>query len=445
MNTTEGAIPAQAGTDRGVGRKSILIAAFGTVVEWYDFTLYLYLAPVLARVFFGGSGDSLVLTFALFAAAYLMRPIGAMVFGHYGDRLGRRKALMVSAALMAVAMAGTAVLPGSASIGWLAVVLLLLLRCLMGVSVGGEFSGILIYLMESAKPRNRGYAASWASANSEIGALLAVGVAALLSSELTQAQVDSWGWRVAFGVGAVLAAMMLLLRKGLRETPVFERIQATSKIAKSPLLEVLRTQRPALGMAFAITTISAITYYLNITYVSTFLTGVGHATSGSALQLSTVAALVVLVVTPFFGWLSDRTGRRPMMIWLTVITAVTTPALFMMLMVPNTSVALAGAVALAIPAAALTAVTSSAIPEQFAAAGRFSAMAIGYNTATAIFGGLSPLIATLLINTTGWQLAPAVYVSVIAVLVLPIVWRMKETARIELPDTATAKLDLSRN
>ncbi|WP_051342755.1 MFS transporter [Pseudonocardia spinosispora] len=435
MSSTD-AGPAGDGADPGRRRRAMLVAAFGTVVEWYDFTLYLYLAPTLAIVFFGGDTNSLIWTFGVFAAAYLMRPVGALVFGQIGDRVGRRQSLIASAVLMSIAMLLTAALPGASSIGWVAGALMLLLRCLMGFSVGGEFSGILVYLLERSRDHNRGYVTSWACANSEIGALLAVGASSVLSVTLSPADLQSWGWRVAFVLGGVLAAIMLVLRHGLDESPVFERLRRDGKLPHTPVLDVLRTQRTAVLIAFAITSLSAVTYYLNITFVSTYLTDFVHTPTATALGLSTLAAVVVLVVTPFAGALSDRMGRRSLTIALAVLAAISTPLLFALLGTGANGLVVTGALLLAAPAAAVTSIAASAIPEQFVAAGRFSAMAIGYNTATAVFGGLSPLVATILIEVSGWKLAAAFYVTVIALLVLPVLWVMPETAGVRLHDTA---------
>ena len=292
----------------------MLVAAFGTVVEWYDFTLYLYLAPVLTRVFFGGNEESLLWTFGVFAAAYGMRPIGAMVFGHLGDRIGRKQSLVFSAVLMAIAMLLTAFIPSPGVIGWGAPALLFLLRCVMGFSVGGEYTGILVFLLESAPRKKRGYITSWAAANSEIGTLLAVGLSTLLIATLSQNQLDAWGWRVMFVIGAFLAATMMFLRSHLEETASFERMKKQGGEAKSPLKDVIRHQPKAVWMAFTIGTLGTISYYLNITYVPTFLTEEVKAPGASTLLISTVAAAVVLLVTPFFGLWSDKTGRKPMTI-----------------------------------------------------------------------------------------------------------------------------------
>src|SRR3954454_3593188 len=182
--------------------RSLAVAAFSTIVEWYDFTLYLYFATVLARVFYGGGSGSLLLTLGGFAIAYLMRPLGAVFFSHIGDRRGRRHMMLLSVALMTAAMLATALLPTRAAIGPASGWLLLLLRCIMGFSVGGEYTGVVAYLLEGAPARQRGLITSSASAASEVGGLLAVGVAALTVACLSEADLQAWGWRIPFFFGA---------------------------------------------------------------------------------------------------------------------------------------------------------------------------------------------------------------------------------------------------
>src|SRR5690348_11500437 len=176
-------------------RRSMAIAAFSTIVEWYDFTLYLYFATVLSRVFYGGGANSLLLTLGGFAIAYLMRLLGALFFSHIGDRGGRRRMMLMSVAMMTAAMLVTALLPTRASIGPAAGWLLLVLRCVMGFAVGGEYTGVVAYLLEGAEPRRRGLVTSCASAASEVGALLAVGLSALTVGAMASAELESWGWR----------------------------------------------------------------------------------------------------------------------------------------------------------------------------------------------------------------------------------------------------------
>ena len=210
---TAGASP----TPKKVSRGSLAIASVSTVVEWYDFTLYVYLAPPLARVFFGAGEGALAETLAGFAAAYLLRPLGALAFGQIGDRFGRRRAMLLSVAVMTASMLATAALPTQAQAGAAAGWALLALRCVSSFAVGGEYVGVVAYLLEGAKPERRGLVTSSASATSEIGALLAVGVAALTVGSLSGPDLDAWGWRIPFLVGAALAAGVWFARSWMVE------------------------------------------------------------------------------------------------------------------------------------------------------------------------------------------------------------------------------------
>ncbi len=311
-----------------VHRRSIVVAAFSTVVEWYDFTLYLYFSTVLSRVFFGGGAASLVATLGGFAVAYLLRPVGAVVFGHIADRRGRRPMLLLSMAIMSIATLLTGLLPTQAQIGPTAAWLLLLLRCVMGFSVGGEYTGVVAYLLESAPMKRRGLIASSAAAASEVGALLAVGVSALTVSSMSNAELETWGWRIPFLVGAALAGAVWLARSTMKESPDFERQRSQGTIPRNPLRHALSEQRCGIMRAFAISALGSITYYVGITYVPAFLTSVGSATESESLWLSTIAAVAVIVVTPLVGLLSDRVGRRPVLLVLTVLSLVLPVLLF---------------------------------------------------------------------------------------------------------------------
>src|SRR5690348_2859185 len=254
---------------------SLAVAAFSTIVEWYDFTLYLYFATVLARVFYGGGSGSLLLTLGGFAIAYLMRPLGAVFFSHIGDRSGRRRMMLMSVALMTAAMLATALLPTRAMVGPTAGWLLLFLRCVMGFSVGGEYTGVVAYLLEGAPQGRRGLITSSASAASEIGGLLAVGVSALTVSFMSASDLDRWGWRIPFIVGAALAGSVWVARSTMHESPEFLRQKAKGTIPGVPLRHALANHRAGIARAFSISALGSITYYVGITYVPAFLTSVG--------------------------------------------------------------------------------------------------------------------------------------------------------------------------
>ncbi len=411
-----------------ISRASIAVAAFSTVLEWYDFTLYLYFATVLSRVFFGAGEIALTATLASFAIAYLLRPLGGFVFGHIGDRFGRRRTMLLSVALMTMTMLGTALLPTHAQAGAAAGWLLFLLRCLMGFSVGGEYIAIVAYLLEGAPPNRRGLITSMASAFSEVGGLLAVGVCLLAVNSMSAANLNSWGWRIPFFVGAVLAASVWIARTTMQESPDFERQKASGTAPARPLLYALTNHRAGILRSFAISALGSITYYVGITYVPTFLISAGKMSESESLRLSTTAAVAVILVTPFAGALSDRLGRKPVLIFLSLCSAILPIALFSLMDRGSPSYALFGGVILACVAGAVSAVGAITTAEQFPGEGRISGLALGATTATAIFGGLTPYVAQVLTERTGWALVPGAMIAVVAVCVLPILFALPETA-----------------
>ncbi|QNK03751.1 MFS transporter [Dyella telluris] len=410
-----------------ITRASMVIAALSTVVEWYDFTLYLYIATVLSRVFFGGGEHSLLATLAGFAISYAMRPLGALVFGVIGDRLGRRRTLLLSMAMMTVAMLITALLPDYRHMGMTAGYLLLLLRCLMAFSVGGEYTGVVAYLLEGAQKRHRGLVTSLASAASEIGALLAVGVAALTVALLSRADLDAWGWRIPFFVGAALAGSIWIARSAMQESPDFERQQQRGTVPETPVRDTLTHHRLAIARTFAISALGSITYYVGITYVPAFLSTTGTLGEGESLGLSTVAALAVILVTPWVGSLSDRVGRKPVLFWLALLSAALPLAMFALMAHGSRLQIVLATVVLACVAGGVSAVGAPATAEQFPGEGRLSGLALGVTVATAIFGGVTPFLAELLIRHTGWAAVPGAMIAVIALAVLPVLLTMPET------------------
>jgi MHS family proline/betaine transporter-like MFS transporter len=411
-----------------LSRRSLAVAALSTVVEWYDFTLYLYFATVLSRVFFGGGAASLAVTLGGFAVAYLMRPVGAVFFGHLGDRRGRRPMLLLSMAVMSLAMLLTALLPTEGQIGPAAAWLLIALRCVMGFSVGGEYTGVVAYLLEGAPAGRRGLIASLAAAASEIGALLAVGVSALTVSAMSNEALETWGWRIPFLVGAALAGAVWIARSMMEESPEFERQVSEGTVPANPLRHALTAQRRGVMRAFAISALGSITYYVGITYVPAFLASAGAMAEAESLWLSTIAAVAVILVTPLVGLLSDRVGRRPVLLGLAGLSALLPITLFSIMAGGDWGRALFGAVILAGVAGGVSAVGAVATAEQFTGEGRVSGLAFGATGATAIFGGLTPWLAQALIERTGRAEMPGLMIAAVALCVLPVFLRMRETA-----------------
>ena len=418
---------AVASAGRGMSRRSMAVAAFSTVVEWYDFTLYLYLAAVLSRVFFGGGAATLGATLGGFAIAYLMRPLGAAAFGHVGDRYGRRRMMLLSMGLMTAAMLATALLPTYAQVGPAAGGLLLLLRCVMAFSVGGEYTGVVAYLLEGAREDRRGLVTSSAAAASEVGGLLAAAVAALTVGSMSTPALDAWGWRIPFLVGAALAGTVWIARSAMQESPDFERQAASGTVPESPLRHALLRHPVAIARGFAISALGSITYYVGITYVPAFLSSAGSMTEDDALWLSTAAALVVILVTPLTGALSDRIGRRPVLIAACGCAAVLPIAMFSLMAGASHASTLLGALVLAALGGAVSAVGAVATAEQFPGEGRLTGLALGATAATAIFGGLAPYVAHALMERSGSAMVPGAMIALVALGVLPVLLFMPET------------------
>jgi MHS family proline/betaine transporter-like MFS transporter len=411
----------------GLSRKSVVIAAMSTVVEWYDFTLHLYLATVLSRVFFGGGPASLDVLLVGFAVAYCMRPLGAVVLGYMGDRFGRRRMLLFSMAMMGLAMLGTGLLPTRVQMGPLAGALLLALRCLTAMSVGGEYIGVIAYLVEGAPVARRGLVAASAAAASEVGGLLAAATSAVTVGLLAPSSLDAWGWRIPFFVGAALAGVIWLARSAMEESPDFQRQPARSTVAESPLRIALVHNRSAMLRTFSISALGSIAYYVGITYVPTFLTAVGSLSEGDSLRFSSLAAIVVIFVTPLAGALSDHFGRRPVLICLAICCIVLPLGSFYIMLNGSHAQAMLAALALASVAGGVTAVGVPATAEQFPVHGRLSGLALSGTAATAVFGGAAPVVAQLLTERSSLAIAPGGMIAVVALAVLPVIIAMPET------------------
>jgi MHS family proline/betaine transporter-like MFS transporter len=296
----------------------------------------------------------------------------------------------------------------------------------MGFSVGGEYTGVVAYLLESAPAARRGLVASLAAAASEVGALLAVGLSAITVSAMSDADLQAWGWRIPFLFGACLAGAVWLARSTMVESPDFERQQAEGSVPANPLLHALSNQRWGVARSFAISALGSITYYVGITYVPAFLTSAGAATEADSLWLSTVAAIAVIAVTPLVGLLSDKFGRKPVLLAHAGLSIVL-PASMFSLMTGSTGAALFGAVLLALMAGGVSAVGAVATAEQFSGEARVSGLALGATVATAIFGGFTPYLAQVLIGATGHNEAPGVLIAIVALCVVPVFLRMRET------------------
>ncbi|HEY0420160.1 MAG TPA: MFS transporter, partial [Acetobacteraceae bacterium] len=311
---SQAAIDLRSPAAQAIRRRAIFSCAIGNFFELFDFVLYGFFAVPISQAFFPAGNDALALinTFITFGVGFLFRPLGAVVLGAYGDRHGRRAALVVTIGLMAAATGCTGLIPTYAQIGLVAPVLLLICRCGQGFSTGGEWGGAAAFLVEYAEPGKRGLTGSWQQFSTQIGATGAALAAYLLAHNLAPEAFNSWGWRLPFLFGFLLGPVGYYLRTKVAETPAFERNAEKQAIAPAPLREALATHGTRIVQAFFLSIIGIVANYVMIVFMPTYAVKTLHMDADRALLCATIANLVVMVLTPFTGALSDRVGRRPM-------------------------------------------------------------------------------------------------------------------------------------
>jgi MFS transporter, MHS family, proline/betaine transporter len=419
------------GRGRPTGRRAIFFSSIGEVVEWFDFMVYLSLAPVLARVFFpAASQSSLLVTLAIFGAAFLARPFGAILFGHLGDRFGRKRALVASALLMGLAKLAEGLLPSYATIGYLAPAVFLFARILSGVSLGGEFTGTFVMLFESAEAGRRGITTSLANVMGGLGVFLASALVAILTTHLSPTAMESWGWRVPFFAGALIAAVALIIRTSVPETPLFEQLQTSGKTLRSPLRESLKRQPRAVLLTFAMAAFNALSYYLVVAFVPTYLVSFVKVNHATAMHIATTASAFNVAFIALPAWLSDKFGRKPMLIVGGVGFLFLSYPLYLLLSSRGIASMLLAALAFVALAACFMGPAMTAAMERFTTDVRFSGFAFGYNIGAGVFGGTTPLVATWLIQTTGSLYAPCAYLIAASAIMLIVCLRLRETSRL---------------
>ncbi|MEB8341107.1 MFS transporter [Streptomyces endophyticus] len=420
---------ADAPTDVATLRRSVAAGAVGVFVHWFDWAAYAYLAGTVATVFFpaGDATTGLLAVFGVFAVSFGVRPIGALVFGPLGDKIGRKRTLTLVIFMMSGATLAIGLLPGYDSIGIAAPILLVVLRLVQGFAAGGEFGSAASFLAESAPRRRRGFGVSWLEVGSLLGFLAGSFVFLLLSTGLDEAQLTSWGWRIPFLVAAPLGIIGVVIRNKIEDTPEYRALEANDTVPRSPARELWRTHKRQLLQAAGLMTAMHVPFYAILTYLVTYETDhLGHSADSAAL-LSTVISLVGLVLVPLFGALSDRVGRKPVFIGATAALLVfSTPAFWLM----RTGMAgtWVGGLALGAILAAILGTYAVWSAEVFPTRTRQSGLSISYNVTAALFAGTVPYLMTLLISATGSTLVPGPYLMVFAVGGLVAAVSLKETA-----------------
>jgi MHS family proline/betaine transporter-like MFS transporter len=410
-----GQSPAAAPARHPTLTRTVVAGAVGNVLEWYDFGLFGFLAPVLSRLFLPAEDPlaSLLATYGIFAAGFLVRPAGGVVFGYIGDRVGRKLALELSVLLMAVSTTLLGLLPTYAQAGLTASVLLTVLRLLQGLSVGGEYIGSMSFLAEHAPPGRRAFLGSWSGFSVVLGSLMGSGVAACLTGSLSEAQLTTWGWRLPFLSGALIGVVGMWLRLGVEESPSFLKTREAGGLASNPFAAAVREDLGGILLTLGLTALAAIGFYLPFIWLPTWLAQINRPAlpEHEALIANTVALLALLVLTPLTAWVSDHVGRKPMFFASAVGFAVLSYPLFSLMADGTFTAALWGGLGFAGCSGLFAGCMAATFVELFPTRTRYTGVAVGYNVGQALLGGTAPLIATGLIKLTGDVKAPAFYLA----------------------------------
>jgi MFS transporter, MHS family, proline/betaine transporter len=402
-------------TTAGARKRAVAAATIGSALEWYDFIVYSFFAAMIGKLFFPAAAPNsqLLIGLATFGVGFFMRPLGAIVLGVYGDRRGRRAALSLTIAVMIVGIAILTFTPTYDQIGMLAPVLVVLARLFQGFSAGGEFGGTTSYLSEYSLQHQRGLYVSWQMSSQFMASLLGGLVAALVTGFLSADALAAYGWRIPFAIGLLIGPVGFYIRRRLEDTPAFT---AQTKLADSPLGEALGSHFKVIACGFGMVVLGTVCVYVLVLFLPGYATRQFHLPQSDAFATTAYMSLVAVIWAVIAGWLSDRIGRKPLLLVASIGLVILTYPLFAFFAAqPSLTRLLIIQTVFALLIATYTAVSPALLAELFPTRVRNTALALSYNIAVAIFGGFGQLIVAWLIIHTGDVLSPAYYVTAASV------------------------------
>ena len=416
-------------------RRIIVASLIGTSLEWYDFFIYgTAAALVFNKVFFPGFEPLVgtLLAFATYAVGFVARPFGGVVFGHYGDKLGRKNVLIFTLLLMGVSTFLIGVLPTYATIGVAAPILLVALRFLQGLGLGGEWGGAVLMTLESGDPKRRGLNASWPQVGVPIGLLLANGVLSLMGAVTSDSAFQSWGWRVPFLLSGVLVLVGLWIRLTISESPLFRELETSDTKARAPIVDVLRTYPKRVLLAIGARVGVDVAFYSFVLFITTYVVTYLKLPDSYALNAVLIAAACQVVLIPWFGVLSDRFGRRPVYLFGAIGAAVWVFVFFALLDTGSfVLIVLATVVALVLHAA-MYGPQASFIAEMFPTRVRYTGASMGYQLAGILGGAVAPIVSVALLDRYDTSLVVSLYVVAMLAITAACVAAAPETSRVDL-------------
>ncbi|MFD9664268.1 MFS transporter [Rhodococcus sp. NPDC059968] len=395
-------------------RRGILAAGAGNFIEYYDYLVYGTFATVIAAVFFPQESDvaALLYTFAIFGVSFVARPIGAVIFGHLADRVGRKSSLAWSVFAMVAATLVMGLAPSYASVGVTGSLILFIGRFVQGIAFGGEFGSAASYIVEIAPRNRRGLYGSIQLFSGGLGTLAGVGIGVVLTATLPTEAVNSWGWRLAFLIGVPLGLIGLYLRRRLEETPEYSRVMDENKVERSPILSLLRFHRSRVLVAAGAVMGFAASAYILVSYIPSYLTKTVGLEYGTSLKILFAGLVLYVLCIPLVGLLSDVWGRRVIGLLGNAVYLLSIIPAFLLMNSGSTWLATMGCLLIAFAQACLGGAIPALLVEMFPSSVRASGVSMGYSTSVALFGGTAPLIGTALVASTGNGIAVSYYVIV---------------------------------